>query len=641
MSTLKVYEDGKAIDLDPSELLGSGGEVDVIGKDKYAYAIWHPSVPAKTRERLSRKIEYASTIKGVPDGFVKALSLLTDSQKGPVGFKMVKLSGRNYTLHQFTSSRLWPTFDVSQLTIVQLMKKIIEDTAQLNALGIIVVDGNPMNLMVEALKGSPLKNKFVDTPSYEYILPDGTVLAPSAVAAAYCAPRHFSWLTDVGPKNPFTSEDESWWQLLDFLYLYFRVQPHLLDPSLSNEEILKKVLAKEHVLSPKVDWPGVGIVLPPKSLTDEAMQAFAYYLDNLSVDGTHLTLLEHLNKLEKQLVVCPKHNYPAVYPSQRNECPHCAEDEERPDLVAKDVRIVFNELMKLPAGHRVVWAECINDRFVIFVDTGRNIDVHTIIAGPKITTISLTDAFSSETEFFVGQDLLGISENGMVKLYTYSGQLRHTVATSSYLGKAAFGLAKMPVWLIGSEMVQGDFVMNKLGYKNMMRLNKGLTWFRAYNSGGEYPNEVVGFQYQFNKYQWFNFKGKYEAISRVTMPDGYRMVSHEVIHDGQLFAIVREVTKDAIQSSWYIDLLESGKKNLKLPEPIVFKTSIGRPVLYTKKSLMLVSTEAGIANVNITTGQFSIIKGTEQVRSVDHVGVVDGFVYVASDAGSIFRLSAK
>lgn len=200
---MKVYVDGRAIDLLNDHYKAEGGFARVFVKNGCAYKVYHDPKnmipPAKIRELSQLKLA----------NVLAPQKVIEDKNGKPIGFTMPSIDKSEFLIKLFSKgfrnrNKISPTDIVDLVTVKQKTLQEIHDQQFL------VVDYNPMNFLIDPNFKTPF---FIDVDSYQ---------TPSFTATALMD----SVRDRKGVRNQFT-EFTDWfsWAIVAF-QLYIGVHPY-------------------------------------------------------------------------------------------------------------------------------------------------------------------------------------------------------------------------------------------------------------------------------------------------------------------------------------------------------------------------------------------------------------------------------
>lgn len=199
---MKVFVNGKSINLTKNNYKGSGGEGTVYCKDSIGYKIYHDPKkmipPAKIHELSKLSLP---NVLGPKD-------VLLDSQNQPIGFTMPYIDNVEFMCKLFVKSYRNKN-GISPQNIADLVKAMQQTLDKIHSEGFLVVDYNEMNFLVSRDYTTPYH---IDVDSYK------TPGFPPTALMESVRDR-------VSPKGQFTEETDWFsWAVVTF-QLYMGIHP--------------------------------------------------------------------------------------------------------------------------------------------------------------------------------------------------------------------------------------------------------------------------------------------------------------------------------------------------------------------------------------------------------------------------------
>ena len=154
---MDVYVQGRKVRLTQAEFKAQGGQGAVYVKDKTAYKIY--ADPAQMIP--SAKIAALSALT-LPD-IIRPQDVLTDARRAPIGYTMPSVADGIVLCQTFPKTFRQREGLTPDLTL-GLVRKLQEGVAHVHARGILIVDLNEMNFLVDTAFG---RVYFLDVDSYQ------------------------------------------------------------------------------------------------------------------------------------------------------------------------------------------------------------------------------------------------------------------------------------------------------------------------------------------------------------------------------------------------------------------------------------------------------------------------------------------
>ena len=154
---MDVYVQGKKVRLTQAEFKAQGGQGAVYVKDKTAYKIYADAA----RMIPPAKIAALSALT-LPD-IIRPQNVLTDARRAPIGYTMHSVEG-GIVLCQTFPRAFRPREGLTTDLTLGLVRRLQEGVAHVHAQGILIVDLNEMNFLVDPAFG---RIYFLDVDSYQ------------------------------------------------------------------------------------------------------------------------------------------------------------------------------------------------------------------------------------------------------------------------------------------------------------------------------------------------------------------------------------------------------------------------------------------------------------------------------------------
>ena len=154
---MRVYINGKGIDLAKHHFVGQGGEGQVYAKGGIAYKIY-------TDRKKMIKLAKIQELSVLTDScIIKPLDIIFNKRNDAIGYTMKFLSGTHSLCRLFTKS-FKDRYLIDHTNIFSLVKKIQNGVLHIHKKGILIVDLNEMNFL---LSKDLLNIFFIDVDSYQ------------------------------------------------------------------------------------------------------------------------------------------------------------------------------------------------------------------------------------------------------------------------------------------------------------------------------------------------------------------------------------------------------------------------------------------------------------------------------------------
>ncbi|MDO8507899.1 MAG: hypothetical protein Q7S53_05050 [bacterium] len=605
---MRVVVQGKVINLNPKDVLGTGGEAVVIKKGKAAYKIFHKPSREKT-QKLQALLKKGPLL---PDRVLAPRELVKAEGNGRVvGYMMPLADPGAEPLAKLSNRNFRKTSGINIKDVTDVFLNAYSTVEKLHRAGFVVGDLNDLNEIF-------LKDQvyFIDVDSFQFDrFPCQVATEPFLSPALYNK--------DLTSGLVFTPETD-WYS---FAVLLFRslllVHPYGgVHPKINQltERAKKKVTAfDKDVRYPK-------FALSREILSDALLEYFEKTFEKGRIGQLPKNILEEYNGI---LIECPKcHEY---FPHSRRQCPVCS---TKSAFVINQKIILDYEISMISetSGHFIYSKLVGNKLYAIAYENGMAV-LHTWRGGKTQKTVLFPVA--PDLGFDIALDKVILLRKGserLIVLDTDDGSVVTKTTTDLFqnypvksgtkdsLYRAAGGI------LLKSEMMAGNLVS-----RTVTTIADEQTWFHGETVGDKEKLVVVSRIFDKWVYRVLINGASYEADVR-ELEKGEKLVSLNARFDTKGTLVIRETKKKGKAFVLLDYISDKGVSLFKSREPYNDEDHGNLQGATLGNGSLLFATANGLKGKSLTKGSTFEFTGTDKfIQGDEKLHGFQGNIVVVSD----------
>jgi hypothetical protein len=351
MATRIVFVDNGRVQLDPAQLIQSGGEGMVFGWGNQAVKVHHHDTAGR-----EAKVRDLITMAGrLPGNVFGPQKVALDDQGQVVGLVMARLAAGSQPLRQLANLRYGLSAGLDIPQILPLLQDVQRTLGCLHQQGMVVGDLNDQNLFFDPAAGR-LASFWVDVDSYQF---NGY---PCPVAMESFLDPSLYHVQDFSQKPVFSPLTDwyAYWVLL--VKSLLAVHPYG-GVHRSYKTLRARATASVSILAADVTYPPSA--RPPESLPDELLHQLHLIFDRGERHPFDIGLLD---RYAAGLCTCA--DCGLTYPGQRPGCPRCRRQTPVLLPVIQQGALRIRRLLQVD-GHIVYVAAQAEGRIVVIVRSGQ------------------------------------------------------------------------------------------------------------------------------------------------------------------------------------------------------------------------------------------------------------------------------
>ncbi|MCB9423399.1 MAG: hypothetical protein H6667_26625 [Ardenticatenaceae bacterium] len=292
--TTTIFINNRRIQLDPAQLIQSGGEGMVFGLDEEtAVKLYHHPTPqhaAKLRHLLDSDLAVQ-----LPPAVLGPTALAIDSNGTIIGFQMPRLPAGSLPIKKLSNPLFWQKNRLDVTAVLPLLQQIHVTITHLHRLNIVIGDLNDHNIFFTLSPqrpkvAHPFTLSFIDVDSYQFTHHPCPVAMP-----AFLDPTLYH-VTDFSRQPYFTPLTD--WYAFAVLLVKSLLQVHPYSGAHNNyKSLTTRAQAQISVFDQSVTYPQTA--RPPYTLSDDLRHAFHRIFDKGERFPFPALLLaaQHVNRL--------------------------------------------------------------------------------------------------------------------------------------------------------------------------------------------------------------------------------------------------------------------------------------------------------------------------------------------------------
>lgn len=170
---MRVYVDGKALTLNPSQSVGQGGEADVYLDGNRAIKLFKPpghqdfdGLPQAQKKAADRLVRMQTKLldfpSGLPSRVIAPQSVVTDARDGKIiGYSMAFLPDAEVLLHYAEKGFRIP--GIPQQSVIDIFQDMHRTVSGIHGRQVVIGDFNDLNVLVKGTEGY-----FIDVDSFQF-----------------------------------------------------------------------------------------------------------------------------------------------------------------------------------------------------------------------------------------------------------------------------------------------------------------------------------------------------------------------------------------------------------------------------------------------------------------------------------------
>jgi len=487
----KVIYKKQEILLDQKDLLGSGGEADVLKYGKMAFKLYHD--PSK--ERGDKLADFIQKGFKLPDNVACPLDLVYDSRNKVIGFAMLIAKKCNEVM-KLSNKKFRAQEQVNANNVITVFAHMKETLDQIHPNQIFLGDFNDLNVMFN----DQFLSVFIDVDSYQfggYPCPVGT--------DQFLDPKLYG--VDLSKKPYFTAETDYY----SFAVMLFK-SLLLTHPYGGVHNSYNTLFDRAKNLVPVFDKGVIypAIALNPDSLSDDLL----HYFHEIFKKGKRQSIGDKLKHMENSFRNCP--DCGLYFHESRIACPVCHKGmiQSTVDITQithpkqKDDSKCIVENIFTTSGS-ILFSKVVDNKIVVVdYNPASGTQLHTIGGA----TFKLWPGHMKNVKYdFYDKYLFMASENDLMIFELLSGGAVSPVkkvTTMTYDGDPMFGCSATNYYRLTDKALLRGYIRNGDLVEEMIQATmENQTWFSIGQSG-----LGLGFFRIFSMYHYFVFspKGRYE-----------------------------------------------------------------------------------------------------------------------------------
>ena len=302
-----IYIQNQRVQLDPADLIQSGGEGMVFGLGNTAVKLYHHLTPDHRN-----KLRYWFAKKGhspLPPNVLAPCAPVCDKKGNVIGLQMAKMPLTALPMKQLGLPNAWQKYGLTTGQIVPLLQELQQTLNRLHQLQIVVGDLNDTNIYFNQRPTQPLQSFWIDADSYQFDHFPCPVAMP-----AFLDPTLYH-VTNFGDR-PFFSPLSDWYAF-SVLLVKSLLQVHPYGGVHRQHKSLQaRAVAGVSILHQKVTLPPRS--RPLESLSDDLLHHLHLTFDKGERRPFPSKLLHHYACSLQTCSHCQ-----LTYPGNRPGCPAC------------------------------------------------------------------------------------------------------------------------------------------------------------------------------------------------------------------------------------------------------------------------------------------------------------------------------
>lgn len=305
-----LYLNHTPLQLDPSDLIQSGGEGMVFAQGTSVIKLYHQP----TAEHAAKLDHFLCTglSQRLPAGVLAPQTVVKDKAGHVVGFQMARLAMGSRPLKLLGNPGFSQKEGLNLGHTLALFQAMHHTLSQLHRLGVAVGDLNDQNIFWQTppdFPQSPLQPFWIDVDSYQV----GRFPCPVALQA-FLDPHLYS-VTDFRLRPVFTPASD--WYAFTTLLVKSLLQVHPYGGTHpQHKSLTSRAAANLSLLHPSVTYPKRAT--PPETLPDDCLHLIQRVYEQGERPVFPLSLLE---QMAQRLVTCQ--GCGLTYSRERRDCPAC------------------------------------------------------------------------------------------------------------------------------------------------------------------------------------------------------------------------------------------------------------------------------------------------------------------------------
>jgi hypothetical protein len=586
MATRSIFIDNTLVNLDPAQLIQSGGEGMVFGWGSQAVKVYHQYVAGR-EAKVRDLIGLAGRLPGNVFGPCK-LALNDTGQV--VGVAMARLPAGSQPLRQLANRRYCLSAGLDIAHILPLLQDIHRTLDCLHRLGMVVGDLNDHNLFFDPAAGR-LASFWVDVDSYQFNGYSCPVAMESFLDPALYMVQDFS-------QKPFFTPLTDWyayWVLL--VRSLLGVHPYG-GVHRTHKTLRVRATAAVSILAPDVTYPPSA--RPPESLSDDLLHQFHLIFDKGQRHPLDAGLLD---RYAAGLCTCA--DCGLTYPGQRPGCPRCRRQTPVLLPVIQQGALTIRRLLQVD-GHIVYLAAQAEGHILVIARSGSEYRLIRAGVGGKLDEMVL---FTGRAGYRFGcfDHYLVVNPAGGRQLLVLdiSGPSPRRVAlveTAAFRDEAVFAVTAHCLYRIAGGYILRGRVQNGSLLEEMVadaRRDQTQLWASPRHE------TVAGLYRLFDQHHFFIIDGK-GATREIRLPAqaaGESVIGVEALVSDQVIAFLLQIGRGGQISSRY--LVTDGRGQLRYQrehpageaphyETLTGKTLVGATLLHPTDDGILKENERGL-----------------------------------------------
>ncbi len=606
---MKVVVQGKAINLNPKDVLGTGGEAVVIKKGKAAYKIFHQPSREKT-QKLQSLLKKRLLL---PDRVLAPLKLVKAAGGGGViGYMMPLADPGAEPLAKLSNRNFRKTSRINIKDVTDIFLDTYRTVEKLHSAGFVVGDLNDLN---EIFLGD--KVYFIDVDSFQF-----DRFSCQVATEPFLSPTLYN--KDLTNGLVFTPETD-WYS---FAVLLFRslllVHPYGgVHPKINQltERVKKRVTAfDKDVRYPK-------FALNREILSDELLDYFEKTFEKGRISQFPKNILEQYDGI---LIKCSKcHDY---FPNNRRQCPACS--TKSAFVINQKIILDYEISLITETLGQFVYSKLVGNKlYAIAYEDGMAV-LHTWKKGEK-TQKTVLFPVARDLGFDIAFDKLILSRKGskqLIVLDANDGSVFTKTTTDLFqnypikagthdsLYRTAGGI------LLKSEMMAGNLVS-----RTVSTIADEQTWFHGETVQGKEKLAVVSRIFDKWVYRVLVDGASYEADVR-ELEKGEKLVSLNARFDTKGALVIRE-TKKKGKAFVLLDYISDNGVSLFYSRETYNDEDHGNLQGATLgNGSLLFATANGLKGKSLTKGSTFEFTGTDKfIQGNEKIHGLQGGIIVVSD----------
>lgn len=601
--TDRYFKRGRQINVSMKDLLGSGGQANVVMVDGMAVKLW------KTPDRTQiRKVEYyLKNPPKLPNNFLFPADAITNESGAMVGYEMRPLPSNFREGGVLFNKTLRLTRNITTPTLLAVIDSARGDLESLHNEKIVCGDVSGRNFAF-VISGSGIKTFWYDTDAYQvagYPCPVWTEF--------FLCPSLYKYATGAnGSAVPFSEESDNYSFATILFWSLFNTNPYM-QTHLKYPDFKDKAANGIWLLDSGVKYPK-NLCPPPEVVSDKLLG----YFEQVFKKHQYLPLQhEDLMDYSKSVIECP--SCQTFYPNMRASCPKCTTKTAGVDFVP-----LYKYERLLETNGQIMFAKYQHGNLYVVSKEKKGYFVHIRPGKGQVVSglIPLDQTQASDYRFDIVGDshLLVNATDGEGIFLTPIDDLGTwiTTSTATYQGnrQATFrGTAKGLYRLAGDQLMLGEVKNGYLVDKAQPAMfNAGQTWFWSDAAG----DRLVSMSRFFSRYQYqlLNSRGRLE-MEPALLEETDSILEMSVMF-GDDNVCMRRIVNRKGRSVILTDVFDSFGKNLlstthfvsRLPGQDIQQVTYNRFKVYWP-------TDTGIVVEDLNNNSLTTLGNTEKIADSD------------------------